>query len=173
MVGRQQVWPEGQQQLLVAPWPPQTSPGGWQPCGFWQRRRPSESAVPQAWKPALPPPSEQQSVFELQISPSGWQPLSVRQTPEPMPLYTHRSEQQLRAPENEQELPTVTQAPEPSQRCVLVLHRLLQQSALTLQRSPSARQLVWKKQRPPTQSPVQQLPFELQLSPSVEQPPLS
>jgi hypothetical protein len=88
-------------------------------------------------------------------------------------LYTHRFEQQLRAPENEQELPTVTQAPEPSQRWVVVSQWLLQQSLLTLQRSPSARQAVWKKQRPPTQSRLQQLPFEAQLSPSVAQPPLT
>jgi hypothetical protein len=87
-------------------------------------------------------------------------------------LYTHRFEQQLRAPENEQELPTVTQAPEPSQRCVVVSQWLLQHSLLTLQRSPSARQAVWKKHRPPTQSRLQQLPFELQLSPSVAQPPV-
>src|ERR1041384_6299552 len=112
IVLRQQVWPFGQQQLCVAPCPPHTSPGGWQPGGFWQRRSPSESALPQM--------NEQQSVLVLQISPSVPQPLRVRQTPDPIPLYSHRFEQQLREPLTEQGSPLGWQEPSVSQRWTLV-----------------------------------------------------
>jgi hypothetical protein len=78
MVLRQQFCPLGQQQFWVDPWPPQTSPGGWQPGGLRQRRRPSASAEPHM--------KEQQSLLVLQISPSVWQPLSVWHTPDPTPL---------------------------------------------------------------------------------------
>jgi hypothetical protein len=78
----------------------------------------------------------------------------------------------LREPLIEHGSPDGWHDPSVSQRCVVVLQWLSQQSLLALHRSPAARQTEAKKQRPLRQSFEQQPPPEVQVSPTVLHPPL-